>query len=205
MRDFTHGGRILPMPEKLNLIAEAGFDGVVIDLGCDVLYGNTEQKDTAPLVQERGLSCCVASIPLEFDHFKQYLEIAHRAGADSICCYPAIFSETVDGDEETIRKLLEIGNDPSLPVHFEMHRHTVTNDMLNTLQLLNRIPEMMLVCDLSHWMVVRELDLLPHTAGQHEKWIQRALDRCEHFQGRNSTPEIFQVPLDWQQYRDHYN
>ena len=86
-----------------------------------------------------------------------------------------------------------------VPVQFETHRNCITNDLYTTLQLLDRIPEMRICADLSHYVVDREFwyPVSDHDMGL----MSRILHRSDSFQGRVASRQQIQLQLDFAQHQ----
>lgn len=89
-------------------------------------------------------------------------------------------------------------DDYGVELHFETHRHCMTNDMFPTLQLLDAVPEMTMVGDLSHYMVGREFGY--PLSERDAALVNRLLQRCESFQGRVASREQVQVQINFPQH-----
>ncbi|HEX6259486.1 MAG TPA: hypothetical protein VFZ51_02450, partial [Woeseiaceae bacterium] len=72
------------------------------------------------------------------------------------------------------------------------------NDLYFTLQLIEKVPEMRLCADLSHFVVDRELRL-PLRA-RDRAYFEKILDRSDCFQGRVASREQIQVQVEFPQH-----
>ena len=106
---------------------------------------------------------------------------------------------TVEGSIPVIREWLRVAREEGVPIQFETHRACITNDMFATLQLLDAVPEMRMACDLSHYVVDREMTL-PLFPDYHLQ-ISRILERCDSFQGRIANRCQVQLPVQFPQTR----
>ena len=100
---------------------------------------------------------------------------------------------------EASRAWLAIADEEKLPIQFETHRNSITNDLFSTLLLLDAVPEMRLSADLSHYVVDREM-MQPITA-EYQSYVDRILERSNSFQGRVANRCQIQLPLNFPQHR----
>ena len=94
---------------------------------------------------------------------------------------------------------LDVAKDAGLTVYFETHRDRMTTDLRYTLKLIDAIPAMDLVADLSHFVVGEEFSW-PIGEGD-EAMIQRILARSRGFHGRVASREQVQIPIGFPQHR----
>jgi hypothetical protein len=181
--------------EKLDRIGDAGFDGVEIAWSPVFPIG----QEALEIVSEYPLEFSIVCCPTSVDHFK---EIAERF-ADSDARFvnvqgnvrPYTFREAVP----LILGWLDVAEDAGLTVYFETHRDRITTDLRTTLQLIDAIPAMDLVADLSHFVVGEEFSW--PIGESDEAMIQRILARSEGFHGRVASREQVQIPLGFPQHR----
>ena len=100
---------------------------------------------------------------------------------------------------EASRTWLMIAGEEKLPIQFETHRNSITNDLFSTLLLLDAVPQMRLSADLSHYVVDREM-MQPITA-DYQSYVGRILERSDSFQGRVANRCQIQLPLNFPQHR----
>ena len=86
-----------------------------------------------------------------------------------------------------------------MEAHFELHRLTLTNDLFYTVQLMDLVPEMEIVADLSHAVVSREVELPLDEL--HERLFFKVIDRAAGLQGRVATREQVQISLTFEQHK----
>ena len=98
-----------------------------------------------------------------------------------------------------IRRWLQMSIEEGVPIQFETHRNCITNDLYTMLQLIEIIPEMRLVADLSHYVVDREM--MQPIAAEYQAMMRSILSRSDSFQGRVATRNQVQVPIGFPQHR----
>jgi hypothetical protein len=189
-------GKERALEESVEMVAEAGFDGMAIDLGAADLP--VVQK-ARPLLERYGLGCVLIAFPKSIAALRPVLLTAKEIGAPFVNVIGQVMPISVEGAIPVIRRFIDIAEEIGVPIQFETHRNCITNDLLSTLQLLDAIPEMVVSADLSHYVVGREL-AWPITA-ESEEWVRRILHRAGSFQGRIASRQQIQLPLGFPQHQ----
>ena len=185
-----------PLEHKFEMVAGAGYDGMAIDLAeTDI----PTMRACRPLYHRYKLGCTVTAFPSSVEDLKPVIELAHDCNARFITLNGQVFPFFVREGADVVRGWLELGAAAGIPVYIETHRLTITTDLLYTLQLLETVPEMELVADLSHYVVAREFPLPVDT--RHQAWMAQVLRRTAAFQGRIASREQVQVPIAFPQHR----
>jgi hypothetical protein len=94
---------------------------------------------------------------------------------------------------------MEVGRDAGLTVYFETHRDRMTTNLRFTLQLLDAIPSMRLVGDLSHYVVGEEFAW--PISDDDEAMMQRILARTSGYHGRVASRDQVQIPIGFPHHR----
>lgn len=140
------------LPERLRLIAEAGFDGV-----------QTVPPDTSTLASfaealaESGLEisgCCHLA---EDQPAEPMFERAAEAGMTRLNAQVDGYWRDDDWQDARVMELLDLSSRYSVPFFLETHRHRLTQDIRRTAALMRRHPTLALCGDFSHYAVVSEL------------------------------------------------
>jgi hypothetical protein len=95
-------------------------------------------------------------------------------------------------ESETMRfceSALEFATELPVPLAFETHRGCITFSPWSTLRLLEAFPDLRLVLDLSHWVVVCERLL-----DDQQAILERAANACVHLHARVGFEQGPQVP-----------
>ncbi|MDH3692951.1 MAG: sugar phosphate isomerase/epimerase [Gammaproteobacteria bacterium] len=180
--------------EKCELAAQAGYDGLNIDLCVPDMPPNHEIKQ---YLTAAGLDCSITAFPTSVESLKPVLEMASELDATSIIVNARYFPFTPQEGTDYVEQSVESGKQFQIPVYFETHRLTLTNDLLYTVQLLEHSPSLKLVADLSHYVVGREFPM--PVDNFHNDLITSILKRSVSIQGRVATREQIQVPIDFPQ------
>jgi len=173
MQPHDPSGEVLSLDRVAGMVADAGYDGLAIDLGAaDVATAHAVR----PHLEREGLTPLIVAFPKSVQ----------------------VFPLTVEGAIPIIRTWIEMADQEEMPIQFETHRNCITNDLFFTLSLLDAVPEMRLAGDFSHYLVDREwkLPLGPFETGL----LTRAIDRCDSFQGRVASRQQIQLQLGFPQH-----
>ena len=182
--------------EKFEMIAEAGYTGVALDFAWNDI---SDARACLPFMEKYNLGCALIAFPTTLDDLNNVVDLAKDFDTRYIAINARYFPWTAKEAEPRVRGWLEMGEKAGLPIYLETHRLTLTNDIVFTLDLMDLIPEMEMVADLSHILVAREfpepMDDLSN------ELIHRILKRSASFQGRVGTREQIQVPLGYPQHQ----
>ena len=196
MQPHDQTGTILSYDEVCSKVAEAGYDGMAIDLGA----GDVAQaREVAPIMDKYGLTPLIVAFPNTIASLEDTLIMAKDFGAPFVDVIGQVTPLSVDGMIPVIRTWIEMADRIGMPVQFETHRNCITNDLFSTLCLIDAIPEMRLCADLSHFVVDREFKL-PMSRDE-MNMISRILERADSFQGRVASRQQIQLQLDFPQHQ----
>jgi hypothetical protein len=182
--------------ENFRMVAEAGYDGMCIDLAADEI---AEFRKLQPLFGKFDLRCMVNAFPHRIGDLEPILQMAKEFDACMVNVIGGVMPVTVDGALPVVYRWMEDAECIGLPLLFETHRDGLLNDLFYTLQVIDSIHEMRLCADLSHFVVDREFRApIPP---RDEAFIQRILERSDCFQGRIASREQIQVQIEFPQHR----
>ena len=176
------------------MVAEAGFDGLALDLGA---FDEATAHTVRPQMQANGLTPLIVAFPKTIESLEDTLHMAVDFGAPFVDVIGQVMPIALDDMVPVIEKWIAMADRIGMPVQFETHRNCITNDLYTTLQLLDRIPQMRMCADLSHYVVDREFwfPLSDHDLGL----MDRILKRSDSFQGRVASRQQIQLQLDFPQ------
>lgn len=196
MMPHDESGITLSYEEICAKVAEAGYDGMAIDLGA----GDVAQaREVQPIMARHGLTPLIVAFPKTIESLRETLIMAKDFGAPFVDVIGQVMPINVEGMIPVIRRWMDMADEIGMPVQFETHRNCITNDLFTTLSLLDAIPEMRLCSDLSHYVVDREFKL--PLSYQEQAMISRILDRADSFQGRVASRQQIQLQLDFPQHQ----
>jgi hypothetical protein len=180
--------------EKFDLVKDAGFDGMTIDLGA---LSVQEARETIPEFKRTGLRGGLTAFPDSVEALRPALALAKEIQAPFVVVIgqemPLLLSEMA----ECVRGWIALAEEQGMPVQFETHRNCITNDLFTTVQLLDAVPSMRLSADLSHYVVDREMPCPVTPALQ--ALVERVLERSDSFQGRIAARGQIQIALAFAQ------
>ncbi|MET0686981.1 MAG: sugar phosphate isomerase/epimerase, partial [Solirubrobacteraceae bacterium] len=181
--------------EKLDRIADAGFDGLEVAWTSEL----PDARAALELLPEYDLEWSIVCFPSTVDEFRTIAERFSGTDVRHVNVQGNLRPYTVLDAVPYVLGWLDIARDAGLTVYFETHRDRMTTDLRFTLQLIDAIPAMKLVGDLSHYVVGEEFAW--PIAPTDEALMQRILARCHGFHGRVATREQIQVPLAFPQHQ----
>ncbi|NLH82692.1 MAG: sugar phosphate isomerase/epimerase [Phyllobacteriaceae bacterium] len=184
-----------PVEARFEQVAADGWDGMTIDLGAMDLAA---ARATVPFFARYGLEGGLTAFPRSIDELRPAIHLAKDIGAPFVVIVGQVMPVGLEGQVGVVREWLRIGREEGMALQFETHRASITNDLFSTLQLIDAVPEMRLACDLSHYVVDREM--IPPLSEEMGLQISRILARCDSFQGRVASRNQIQVQLDFPQH-----
>ncbi len=185
-----------PVEERFERVRDAGYFGMGIDLGALDLE---TAKALVPLYARTGLGGLLTAFPKSVEDLRPALHLAKDIGAPVVFVIGQVMPLSVDDMVAPVRGWLQVAAEEGVPIELETHRNCLTNDLFSTLLLIERIPEVRLSADLSHYVVDREM---PHPIPEFlEAHVQAILARSDSLQGRVATRNQIQVPIGWPQNR----
>lgn len=196
MQPHDQTGVKLPLDQVCEMVAEAGFDGLAIDLGASDV---ATAREVLPFIQANGLTPLIVAFPTSVEALRDTLKMARDFGSPYVNVIGQVFPLTVEGSIPVIRKWIEMADEEQMPIQFETHRNCITNDLFTTLNLIDAVPEMRLAGDFSHYFVDREFwyPLSDFNRGL----LSRCIARCDSFQGRVASRQQIQLPLSFPQHQ----
>ena len=192
--------RLANVPEpsfeaRFDAVKAAGFDGMSVDLDALPLE---QAWALVPQFERTGLRGLVTAFPTSVEDIRPAIAFAKAINAPFVIVIGLVMPVSIAEMIPVVRGWLAIGEAENMPLHFETHRHCITNDLYIALQLLDAIPEMEMSADLSHYVIDRELYLPLSETVQGQ--FNRVLERSASFQGRVSNGQQIQVPLNFPQH-----
>lgn len=184
------------LEENVALIKGAGFDG----------FGTMwEDDDTArrgaELARAEGLVVEGLCLPTSLDQIPAALERGTRYGLHHLNLQLNMRPRTLAEAVSLLERLNAMTAQVYFPVYVETHRGRLTNDLLFTLDLLEAVPDVKLLGDLSHYVVAREIEL--PVSGETDRQVDQILDRVWAFHGRVAGSGQVQLPLSYAQHRPY--
>lgn len=175
--------------ERLDLIREAGFDGVSISF-----HDPQDALRLARGAADRGLGIEAVCYPSDATEFDAVLEGLERVtGLSHITMQPMLRTPHVDVAAKAVQQWYAAAERAGVPLRIETHRGRLTSDILFTVELLATVPQMRLTADLSHYVNGDEFAL--PVSDRNRALIEILLSRSDVFHGRIAAPGQVQVPV----------
>lgn len=182
------------LEENIALIVEAGFDGISAHY--------TNRRDVERLnaaIRGTGLKIEGVCFPKSVDDLRLTLELATEFPVSHIDLQADVRPRRVEECLPLLDGWMRLADETGVAVYVETHRHRITSDLLFTLDLLDRRPELPLLADLSHYLVGREF-AFPVEDESHVQ-IQRILRNAQAFHGRIGSCQQIQIELSFPHHR----
>ncbi len=175
------------LDEKFRKTKAAGFEAVECWLSDD------NEREVMEALHKNDLRLILGHRPFTLEDVRSTVERAVRLGADFIFAQPADAFTALETVAALCRDGRALANDRGLAFFVETHRNNFTENLPQTKQLLELVPDVRITADLSHFVVV----------GEFYGWAdERAIDRLEpvlertsHMHGRISNGEQVQVDV----------
>lgn len=176
------------LEENVERIAKAGFDGVSAHW-----YDRAYVRRLNALLAEHGLRAEGQCFPKTIDDLKPALENAVEFGVAHLCLQPDVRLRRVEDCLPLLEGWQRLGEEAKVPVYIETHRDRMTTDLFFTLDLMDRMPELKLLADLSHFLVGREFAV--PVSDENHALMHRILDSAWAFHGRVASREQVQIEI----------
>ncbi|MFD0698728.1 sugar phosphate isomerase/epimerase family protein [Paenibacillus sp. GCM10027628] len=186
MNGLGEHGREWSLEEKFRHIAEAGFDGIN-----GFVPPPEEAAAWRRMLDHYGLSFSVNAYPRTAQDLQQFIENVKNYGPVSFINAQVLTPFLTDQPAEALLlELLSVSQHAGIPVFIETHRGTITQDLLRTVQYINRLDDLRLTIDFSHYVVAGEMHTVRPEA---ENLLQTLLTRTASIHARVSNGEQVQV------------
>jgi sugar phosphate isomerase/epimerase len=173
--------------EKFRRVREAGFEGVECWLSDD------NQEEIVETLRRYDLRLVLGHRPYSLEDVRTTLDKARRFGADFVFAQLASASTPLEQVVEMVREGRDLANAQGIPFFVETHRGNFTENLPQTRQLIEAVPDIRMTGDLSHYVV----------GGEFYGWADEGaatqmspvLERVSHLHGRISNGEAVQVDV----------
>jgi sugar phosphate isomerase/epimerase len=176
------------MEEKVWRIAEAGYDGIN-----GMLPEGKEAEQWQRLLDQYNLSYSVNAYPKTAEELDVFLRKAKSFGRVDFVNVQVMRPFLVgDHAVQLLAEMAELSRSAGIPAYIETHRGTITQDLLRTVEYAERLPELELTIDFSHYVVVGEMRTV---SGEAEELLQTLLSRTKSIHARISNGEQVQIDI----------
>lgn len=175
------------LDEKFERVREAGFEAV------ECWLTDESEREVKEALDRHGLRLILGHRPFDLAAIEATVARAVRLGADFVFAQPADAFTSLDTVEKLVRDGRAFANAAGLAFFVETHRNNFTENLPQTLALIERIPDIRFTGDLSHFVVVGEF-----YGWKEERAIDRmlpVLERTSHLHGRIGNGEQVQVDV----------
>ena len=175
------------LDEKLARVRESGFQGV------ECWLDDSNEAQVKAALGKQSLRLVLGHRPYSIQDVRQTVERAVRLKADFIFAQPA---SAFTPFEDVVRIVVEgrrIANEAGLAFFVETHRNNWTENLPQTLQLIEAVPDIRFTADLSHFVVVGEFYGWEGEGA--EARLAPILERASHAHARISNGEQVQVDV----------
>ncbi len=175
------------LDEKFTRVREAGFEAVECWLTDD------DEQEVTSALDRHELRLVLGHRPFNLEDVRQTVARAVRLGAEFVFAQPASAFTSEDEAVRIVSEGRKIANDHGLPFFVETHRNNFTENLPQTNRLINRVPDIRITGDLSHFVVVGEFY---GWGDEHaETHLDTVLQRVSHLHGRISNGEAVQIDV----------
>ena len=183
------------LPEKLQMIRDAGFDGAGVRF-FDYKYA----KEVTDFLRANNMTWQAQCYPKTIDDLKPIIEHVKELGADHINLQADVRPYRLEDCIPYIDGWRLLARDAGIAMHMETHRDRMTTDLFFTLHLLDCFPDLRLTADISHYVVGREF-AWPISEDNH-RLMHRILDNAWGFHGRVASREQVQIQISFPHHKD---
>lgn len=184
----------LSLEENIDKIAAAGFDGISAHWS-----DRNVVSRIAGLLKQHGLQAEGQCFPKTVDDLKPVLEIAAEYDVHHICLQPDVRPRRLEDCIPLLEGWQRLAEEAGIDVWIETHRDRMTTDLFFTLDLLDRLPDLRLLGDISHFLVGREFAW--PVSDENHALIHRILDSSWAFHGRVASREQVQIEISFPHHR----
>lgn len=173
--------------EKFQRVAAAGFEAV------ECWLSDENEREITDALRRHGLRLVLGHRPFAPADIRKTVDRAVRLGADFVFAQPMSAFASLDEVVELVTEGRKMANDAGMPLFVETHRNNFTENLPQTLQLIERVPDIRFTADLSHFVVVGEF-----YGWKEERAVERmmpVLERTSHMHGRIGNGEQVQVDV----------
>lgn len=188
MNGIGEGGREWTKEEKVRQIAEAGFHGIN-----GFIPEREETESWRMLLNEYGLAFSVNAYPSSVAELEVFLKNAKAYGDITFINAQVMTPFIIDDAAVSLLHDMHILSiDYEIPVFFETHRGTITQDLIRTAGYVQNFEYLPLTIDFSHFVLAGEMHSIPDEA---ERMLQTVLKHTASIHARVSNGEQIQIDV----------
>jgi hypothetical protein len=176
--------------ERLSMIHAAGFDGISAHV-----YPGAGVEDWIEQARELGFVIEGNAFPRSVEDLRPALELAARHRIHHLVIQGDVRPYNAQQALPVLQGWQSLAREYGVPLLVETHRNTISNDLWLLRELLDLMPELPLLADLSHYVCGQEMNL-PVTA-RNQELIERVLHNSQAFHGRVASSQQIQLEIGW--------
>lgn len=182
------------MSERMALIHEAGFAGFSAHVypGAGVENWIDEARDYGFVIEGN-------AFPRGIEDLRPALELAARHQIQHLVVQGDMRPYNAQEAVPILEGWQGLSREYGVPVLVETHRNTISNDLWLMRELLDRVPDLPLLADLSHYVCGQEMNL--PISVRNQTLIERVLANAQAFHGRVSSAEQIQLEIGFELHR----
>jgi sugar phosphate isomerase/epimerase len=175
------------LDQKFARVHQAGFEIV------ECWLTDENEAETRAALERHNLGLVLGHRPYKVEDVRATVERAVRLGADFVFAQPATSYTPLEEIVQLVNEGRKIANDNGVAFFVETHRNNFTENIVQTLQLIERVPDVRFTADLSHFVVVGEFYGWEGEGAA--ETMMPILERTSHMHGRISNGEQVQVDV----------
>jgi sugar phosphate isomerase/epimerase len=172
---------------KFSRVRKAGFEAV------ECWLNDSDEAEVSKALKYHDLRLVLGHRPFKIEQTQETVARAVRLGADFIFAQPADAFTPIDDVVKLLTEGRKIAADNGLAFFVETHRNNFTENIPQTLALIERMPDIRFTADLSHFVVVGEFYGWEDERA-HERMMP-VLERVAHLHARIGNGEQVQVDV----------
>jgi len=180
--------------ENVEMIMAAGYDGLSMSVTDPALF-----QRAAGLLGPGCNAVEAHCFPKTVDDLKPVLELCASVGVQHLDIQADVRPRRIADCIPLLEGWRRLAEDVDFPVYFETHRDRMTTDLYFTLDLLDFIPDLELIGDLSHFLVGREFSV--PISEENQAFMHQVIDHCWAFHGRVASREQVQIEISFPHHR----
>lgn len=178
------------LEDNVAMLKAAGFDGF------SSMWDTDEAASrSSALAKAEGLIIEGVLLPTSVEAVIPLLERGTKHGVHHLNLQLNMRPRTLSEALDILHRLRALTDQVSFPVYVETHRGRLTNDLHFTLDVLDAMPDLRLLGDISHYIVGREIEL--PISDEIQAQITTVLDHAWAFHGRVAGSEQIQLPISF--------
>ena len=180
--------------ENVEMIVGAGYDGLSMSVTDAALF-----RRAAGLLGPTCNAVEAHCFPKTVDDLKPVLALCASVGVQHLDVQADVRPRRIADCIPLLEGWRRLAEEVDFPVYFETHRDRMTTDLYFTLDLLDRIPDLELIGDLSHFLVGREFSV--PISEENQAYMHQIIDHCWAFHGRVASREQVQIEISFPHHR----